>query len=985
MKAKFFAIAAMLLGMASCQQDFTGTAIDPAGEVSVQLSVTAPELVGATRTDGDSQANLDSAYGAIDYLDGSLVGDYRQDWSDVDLRYSLEVYDATDLTTPVKDRMVIIKDKYEPVHFELRLIPGRDYQFVVFADFVPEGENVKTVDYSVQGDLGLRHTIGANLTDIRIKQDVDAINDEIGDAYFKSFTYTPTGSSNNVNDVEEVVLKRPYAKLRVVATDLADLNLNVQPKRVMVMYKSDVVVPTSFNAVTGELGTESKSDANKTFEYTFVDDIRDNRASHVYNYGYDDDTAVAENGAVRASNLTLFTDYILAVDDVHRPISFEMAIYDSEDQIIKAVDFNTNIPIQRNHLTTIVGRVMSSHVEVDVTIDDNFASDIDGNSQERILLETLINGGVYDLKSDLTITAPTWLKGDAVIRLNGYTLTYDIPTDKENDNDFAIMTRVENGSSLTFVGEGSVVAEGYIASVNEGGVVNIDGGNFLTTSCTLFQSNGGKINISGGLFEAAEYDGDHRYTLNFVDSKKQAGLIEVTGGRFYKYNPSESHSENPAMDFCGEGYWGVADGDWYNVVAQKHVNLFVDHAEVYTAEGLLQWAYIVENGPISAFDGLAGFDAATFNKKAYGLEVMANIDMPAKTIVADPAKETYVFTNEDITVTDGVPSGSNWAPVCNAVSVLEDGYTGWVDGCGKTISGLRVNTTSNYAGLIGFMFDGVVVKDLTFSDAVIKGANSVGVVAGRAQDDTLIENVRVVNSTVSGSGNVGSIVGYNYSRVGGAQDQGYSEGPAIVRNCSNDVNTVVICSGSNAGGIVGNNYGATIINCHNYADVTGTSSVGGIVGYTRDYHHNKDGYIVACATYPEATITAKNGCVGGIAGYTLADTQHTNVYMHIVACTSLSNISGITKGCIIGTISHRQHTAACVAVKNGETMLYGKGTPTTESNVKDAILYDAVGSATQADIDALNHAIDHYNGTNPPAESECTYRWVLVNGFPVLQ
>ena len=989
MKAKFFAIAALLLGMASCQQDFAGVESTPNGEVSVQLSVTAPELVGATRTDGDSQAHLDSAYGAIDYLDGAPAGDDRWDWSNVDLRYSMEVYDEGDLTTPIKDRMVIIKDKYEPVTFELRLIPGRDYRFVVFADFVADGEAAKTVDYSKQGNLGLRHTIGTNLTQITIKQDADDINDEIADAYFKTFTYKPTGNSNNVNDTQDVELKRPYAKLRVVAIDLADLNLNVQPASVQVMYKSEATVPTSFNAVTGELGTENKSVDNKTFVYPFVKDIRDNRASHVYTYGYDDDTAVADNGVERASSLTLFTDYILAVDDVHRPISFEMAVFDAAGGLIKAVDFNTNIPVQRNHLTTIVGNLMTANTEFTVTIDDNFESDIDGNSQERILLETLINGGVYDLKSDLTVTAPTWLKGDAVIRLNGYTLTYDIPTDKENDNDFAIMTRVENGSTLTFVGDGSVVADGYIASANEGGVVNINGGNFFTTSCTLFQSNGGEINISGGVFEAAEYDGDHRYTLNFVDSKKQAGLIEVTGGRFYKYNPSESHSESPAMDFCGNGYWGVADGDWYNVVSQKHVDLFVDHAEVYTAEGLLQWAYIVENGPISAFEDLAGFDAGTFNKYAYGLEIMANIDMPAKTIVADPTKETYVFTDVDITVTDGVPSGSNWIPVCTHPAA--DGndiiyvYTGWVDGLNKTISGLRVNTTSNYAGLIGFMYDGVVVKDLTFSDAVIKGASSVGVVAGRAQDDTLIENVRVVNSTVSGAGNVGSIVGYNYSRVGGAQDQGYAEGPAIVRNCSNDVNTVVICSGNYAGGIVGYNYGATIVNCKNYADVTGSSNVGGIVGYTRDYHHNKDGYIVACATYPEATITAKNGCVGGIAGYTLADSQHTNVYMHIVACTSLSNISGKTKGCIIGTISHRQHTAACVAVKNGATKLYGSGKPATESTVKDAILYDAVGSATQADIDALNHAIDHYNRKNPPAESVCSYRWTLVDGFPVLE
>ena len=107
--------------------------------------------------------------------------------------------------------------------------------------------------------------------------------------------------------------------------------------------------------------------------------------------------------------------------------------------------------------------------------------------------------------------------------------------------------------------------------------------------------------------------------------------------------------------------------------------------------------------------------------------------------------------------------------------------------------------------------------------------------------------------------------------------------------------------------------------------------------------------------------------------------------MHIVACTSLSNISGKTMGCIIGNISHRQHTAACVAVKNGATKLYGSGNPTTEAGVEDAILYNEANDATQADVDALNAAIAHYNGSNPPAEAVCDFEWALVNGFPVLQ
>ena len=317
MKARKLALLALVLGMASCQKDFAPGFLSE-GEVGVKLSVVAPDLLTATRTDGDAKANLDSAYGAIDYLDGSVAGDDRFDWNDVDLRYSLEVYDAEDLEEPIKDRMVIIKDKYEPVMFDLRLIPGREYQFAIFADFVPQGEAAKVVDYSAQGDLGLRHTIGDYLTDITIKQGVDALNDEIADAYFKSFKYTP--DDNTYNSVKDIVLTRPYAKLRVVATDLADLNLNVHPKYVTVKYDSEVVIPTTFNAVTGSIDGDKAVEKKTLPEFEYVDFIRDNRSNHTYNADNDAKTTIADNGAVRASHLTLFTDYILAVGGEHTPI-----------------------------------------------------------------------------------------------------------------------------------------------------------------------------------------------------------------------------------------------------------------------------------------------------------------------------------------------------------------------------------------------------------------------------------------------------------------------------------------------------------------------------------------------------------------------------------------------------------------------------------------------------------------------------------------
>ncbi|MBR5200965.1 MAG: right-handed parallel beta-helix repeat-containing protein [Alistipes sp.] len=358
MKARFFALAALVLGLASCQQEFDGAATQVGGEVDFQLKVDAKEL--ATRAnDGDSQYGFDSAYGAIDYLcdEADLL---RVDWTDVDLRYSLEVYDANGLNAaPVKDRMVQIVDKYEPVTFDLRLVPNRDYQFVVFADFVPQDASDEA-NTEVQSKLGLHHDINGTLQNITIKE--DAINDECTDAYFAT---EPIRISNSA--AQSIVLKRPYGKVRVIATDLAELNLNVEPKSVKVTY--DAAHRASFNAVTGAIDTEYT-----TVEYTnrYNDVKKTDLSNHIYNADYDARKADANaNGVVRHTHMTLFTDYILANTD-QESIHFTMEVFDEQGNTIKATQFNTDIPVQRNYLTTIVGNVLTTATEINVTIDDNF-------------------------------------------------------------------------------------------------------------------------------------------------------------------------------------------------------------------------------------------------------------------------------------------------------------------------------------------------------------------------------------------------------------------------------------------------------------------------------------------------------------------------------------------------------------------------------------------------------------------------------------
>ena len=961
MKFRFLAIAALMLGVASCTQDVEP--ITPVGgEVDFQLSVAAPELAG-TRAGKDGEADkqnaMDSAYGAIDYLQGAVKGDYRQDWKDVDIRYSLEVFDKADDyagKAPVKDRQVIIKDSYEPVVFDLRLIPNREYHFVVFADFVAEGSAELDADKQLNEVKGIRHEIGTTLADITVKN--EALNDEVADAYFAVKDITINNAA-----AQDIVLKRPYGKIRVIATDLAELNLNVHPKYISVDYEA--ANPNQFNAVTGKLGDGVC--ATKRFTAELIDNVRDNMAGHYYTTGYDAKTAKALNGVERNTHITLFTDYILAIPEGQTSVHFTMRVSDGGNNLIKETEFSTEIPVERNHLTTIIGNVLTAATEIEVRVDDNFANvddDDTTNDHDFTLLETLMNGGKFTLTEDLTITEPTNLKGDAIIDLNGYTLNY---VASQEGNKHTIMTRVENGASLRFIGQGEVKSNGYIASANEGGKIYITEGKFTTENCTLFQANGGEVYISGGEFKAAEFDGDYRYTLNHVDSKKNVGKIEVSGGKFYMYDPAKSDSENPAMNFVKFGFGTVKDGDWYVVEAVTDYIDKGDHMEVYSAKGLAKWAYMVNSNA---------------NKKSYGVKLMTDITLPQYALVADATLGTYVF-DETQPIDD---TNSNWITVCGVINDYPDAFSGEVMGENHTITGLRINSTGNYVGFVGFMFDDASIKDLTFVDAVVSGNQMVGVAAGRAQDGTLIENVHVVSSTVAGSNSVGAITGRNYSRVGGAMGQGFAEGPAIVRNCSTDASTQVNCpDGDNVGGIVGYNYGATIIACENNANVTGESSVGGIVGYTRDYHHNKDGYIVACVSGADAVITATNGCVGGVAGYALTDNNHQNTYMHIVACGSFSKIEGNTEGCIIGQIVHKQHTAGCVAVKNGAEKLYGSGAPTTEAGVTDAILYDAASGATQADVDALNVAIAHYTSNNPPQEAQCNVRWALDNGFLVLQ
>ena len=165
----------------------------------------------------------------------------------------------------------------------------------------------------------------------------------------------------------------------------------------------------------------------------------------------------------------------------------------------------------------------------------NLISSLDKENKTYI---TLSNDLIFDGDEKVTID------GKLDLNLNGKTIKYT-----KDD----ILFRV-NGE-LTISG-GKVISDGYVASANEGSRITVLDGEY-EGSVTCFQSNGGILNVKGGHFSSCNDTYGCKYTLNFIDSKKNIGQIIVEGGAFVGYNPAESESENPVMNFLAEGYKSV--------------------------------------------------------------------------------------------------------------------------------------------------------------------------------------------------------------------------------------------------------------------------------------------------------------------------------------------------------------------------------------------------------------------------------------------
>ena len=213
-------------------------------------------------------------------------------------------------------------------------------------------------------------------------------------------------------------------------------------------------------------------------------------------------------------------------------------------------------------------------------------------------------------------------------------------------------------------------------------------------------------------------------------------------------------------------------------------------------------------------------------------------------------------------------TGTTWTPIGIDYNHR---YAGTFDGNGKTITGLTVTGSNEYAGLFGRIGSDGTVKNVVLKDVQIESDNQYGRVGGVAgNSDGNIENCSVsgsVSSRCTAGGVVGQQFGGSITLCGSSAT--VTDNSATLTACYATGNvTFERASTINtfAGGVVGfNGTGSILTACYATGNVTGTGTgtgscyVGGITG------DNSSGTLTACY-HATGTVSGPDGATGGVTG-----------------------------------------------------------------------------------------------------------------------
>lgn len=880
---KILFLAAMLLGVVSCQRDQEGFDVAVGGEQEAVITLSLPEVTRSKSNTGFDFENF-------------------QDNTDYDLRFILEIAHNNGTETKVV-RDVQTSKNGTSATFSVRLVAGRKYTFTAWADLVDENTNT---------DL---YYDTANLANITLKE--WAPMTEARDAY----TCTVTEEFNPQTGVT-MELKRPFAKVRVVSTDIQKVrDLGIEPTKAVVEYTSDLY--TSYNAV---LGAVAGTAAPKT---------------HSFNYSEVD--AYTENTGEK----TMFTDYILIPAGDSQTVIFSIDIQDATGSI-KKTDFNSAIPVEVNKLTTLRGAVLTEGGKVSITVDGELgeketinvvgtAFDLqqvinaiedgeEGNIQlgGDITISDLLNAGILSTRAATRDYIYIAEDKTVVLDLNGFKISQSDVENKYafNNHGTFIIKDSKGGGSINArgiyngYGEGAenvatakiIVESGVInakgtnggAAIYNYGVVEVKGGKFESNGgYGLNNQSGASMTITGGEIRGGIYncgtlsiDGENTSVYQHLLGKHAiynwSATATIDNGAFDSESGNElilADGENCSVTINGGTFDKTAKSWLMGAATGKNITFVINGG---TFRGYVNQPEMTVDtfrpygDPIVVYGGNFNFNPTNFVAEGYGAtedngtwSVTKAYEITDEVYTILTAPGMFWFANE-------VNSGANyfegktiklgadidlnnaeWTPIGSAYK--DHGFMGNFDGNGYSIKNLKMTKIAAdsdgyvYAGLFG-VTEGVdkdnqnYIKNLTIENVTIDLNGHIVAAAIAYPYYTALENITV-------KGNV-SIKGGDYT----SGVLAYTRRCVDANNISIEANAGSVIEGNiTVGGVISDiqmNGGLTA----NYSNfkaenltIKGTQCVGGISGIIGA--QNLDGAIVKNVTIVSDDI--RTGMISG--------------------------------------------------------------------------------------------------------------------------
>ena len=271
---------------------------------------------------------------------------------------------------------------------------------------------------------------------------------------------------------------------------------------------------------------------------------------------------------------------------------------------------------------------------------------------------------------------------------------------------------------------------------------------------------------------------------------------------------------------------------------------------------------------------------------------------------------------------------NSWTPIGS----ITYRFSGTLDGDGHSVSGIYINITADYQGLVGFLDNGGTLQNLGVKASYIKGDWYVGGVCGWNYDGTV--NNCYNTGKVTGSNDVGGVCGLNFGNVTNCYNSGTVAGSSqvggvcgmnmmgSVTNCYNAGN--VTGTGEHVGGVCGQN-NATVTNCYNTGSVTGSNDVGGVCG-------RNDGTVTNC-------YYQKDMAAGGINGSDAAGQAEAKTADEFQS-GEVASLLGEGWGQTIGTDDYPVPTSDASKKVYAYTMYQGQSTETGYANNNGSIDLD---------------------------------------------